>query len=80
MKNKQEELILDHLKSGKKITALEALELYGCLRLASRIYDLTKRGYYIESEKIKLKSGKKVAQYRLIKSLEKKLDFKKELL
>lgn len=35
--------ILKHLESGKSITALEALELFGCMRLGARIYDLRKK-------------------------------------
>lgn len=36
----QNRMIFEHLKSGKTLTALEALQLYGCLRLASRIHEL----------------------------------------
>jgi hypothetical protein len=41
--------ILAHLQSGKTITPLEALSLYGCLRLSARIYDLRNRGFSIEN-------------------------------
>ena len=43
----QNQAILEHLEQGKPITALEALQLYGCLRLASRISDLKKDGHDI---------------------------------
>lgn len=36
--------ILAHLKKGLTITSLEALQMFGCMRLASRISDLRKRG------------------------------------
>jgi hypothetical protein len=34
--------ILSHLKSGKTVTSLEALNLFGCLRLGARISELKK--------------------------------------
>lgn len=62
-------LILKHLKSGKKISALTALRLYGCLRLGGRIHDL-KTGNHdgnkwnILSKMIKV-GNKHVAQYSM---------------
>ena len=38
----QNERILAHLKKGKKITPLDALEKFGCFRLAARISDYEK--------------------------------------
>ena len=40
--------ILSHLKQHKTITAIEALKLYGCFRLAARIYDLAQAGNEID--------------------------------
>lgn len=57
--------ILAHLKKGLTITSLEALQMFGCMRLASRISDLRKRGENIVVEKVKLANGKSVAQYHL---------------
>lgn len=57
--------ILDHLKQGFTITSLEALEKFGCFRLASRISDLRKQGENIIVERVKTGNGKHVAQYRL---------------
>ncbi len=57
--------ILRHLQSGKTITAIEALELFGCFRLTSRIYDLTQRGHDIFREYITLSNGKRVMRYKL---------------
>ena len=57
--------ILDHMKKGLTITSLEALQMFGCMRLASRIHDLRVRGENIIVEKIKLANGKSVAQYKL---------------
>lgn len=61
----QSEQILKHLRSGKHLTALEALNRFGCLRLAARIKDLKDDGHAIESERVELANGKKVASYRL---------------
>lgn len=61
----QNKQIRAHLESGKSITALEALSLYGCLRLSGRIYDLTHdEGMDIHSEMVK-RNGKRVAEYSL---------------
>lgn len=62
----QEEAILRHLKSGQAITPLDALNLYRCFRLGARIYGLKKLGHKIESQMIKVASGKRVASYRLV--------------
>lgn len=57
--------IAEHLGKGLTLTALEALNLFGCFRLASRIHDLRVAGYNIIVERIKTASGKTVAQYRM---------------
>ena len=60
----QKEAILRHLQSGRAITPLEALELYGCFRLGARIWELRDEGYEIKSENVK--QGKKTfASYGL---------------
>ena len=61
--SKQCQQVLSHLQSGKPITALEALRLYGIFRLASRIHDLKKAGLTIQSRDIQTDGGKKVSQY-----------------
>lgn len=63
--SKQCQQVLSHLQSGKPITALEALNLYGIFRLASRIHDLKKYGVEIQSREIKTENGKKISQYFL---------------
>lgn len=57
--------ILAHLKSGKSITPLEALELYGCFRLGARIADIKALGYEVKSEFVTTPSEKKVKRYHL---------------
>lgn len=64
----QESAILKWLQSGKTITSLESLMLFGCLRLSGRVYDLRKQGHKIEREMITVESGKHVAQYRLVQN------------
>jgi biotin operon repressor len=59
--------ILAHLKRGP-ISAIEALNNYGCFRLAARIKDLRAQGYDIETKKLDLPNGKTVAQYHLKES------------
>jgi len=61
--SKQCQQILSHLQSGRPITALEALNLYGIFRLASRIHDLKKNGIAIKSRDVETETGKKVSQY-----------------
>ncbi|OOF39073.1 hypothetical protein BKK47_07600 [Rodentibacter mrazii] len=46
----QNNRILHYLQNGNRLTSLEALRLFGCMRLSARIYDLKERGYLIEDE------------------------------
>ena len=57
--------ILDHLMSQKNITAVEALRLFGCFRLAARIHDLKQDGHVINGTMIDLPNGKRVKRYWL---------------
>lgn len=50
MKAPQTERILSYIEEFGSITQLEALRDLGCMRLASRISDLKKKGYPIQSE------------------------------
>jgi hypothetical protein len=43
--------ILNYLKTGKTITPLQALQMFGCFRLAARIYDLKNKGWPIHCER-----------------------------
>ena len=58
----QTDQILAHLKSGKSITPLEALDLYGCFRLGARVFGLKKLGYDIRTETVE-SNGKRFARY-----------------
>jgi hypothetical protein len=61
----QTEMILNHLRSGKTLTSLNALQLFGSMRLAARIQEIKDRGIKVNSHMIKLASGKRVAAYEL---------------
>lgn len=61
----QEAAILDHLRAGRSITPIDALNLYKCFRLGARIFSIKKAGHEIEREMITVASGKRVASYRL---------------
>ncbi len=62
---KQEDAILAYLRRGNSLTALEALSLFQCLRLAARINVLKKSHPQIISEKVKTDSGKYISRYSL---------------
>jgi hypothetical protein len=64
----QNYLILNHLEAGNPITPMDALKLFNCFRLGARIYELKRMGHQISARKINTLSGKKVAEYRLVKS------------
>lgn len=61
----QNQKIAAYLQQGNSITQLEALKLFGCFRLASRISDLRKSGMEIISGRIITPTGKRVASYAL---------------
>ena len=58
----QANAILNHLMDGKDLTALDALQQYGCFRLAARVHELRKAGHDIEEE-IVTRNGKRYASY-----------------
>ena len=65
-------LVKNHLKRYGRITAKEAVDLYGIYRLSARIYDLRhKENYKIitNSKKVKTRLGRStaVAEYVLVR-------------
>lgn len=56
--------IKEHLLSGKSITPMDALNLFGCFRLGARIFDLKRDGLNIKTEMVE-RNGKRFAEYRL---------------
>ncbi len=55
--------IKTYLKMGYRITAIDALEKFGCFRLAARIKDLKDEGMEIDKVMVETVSGARVAQY-----------------
>lgn len=51
------------LLRGYKITPLQALEKWGCMRLAARIAELRNKGIHIITTKV-TQNGKTFAQYK----------------
>ncbi len=69
MANKsQNEQILTYLSKGKGITPIEALNKFGCFRLAARISDLRSQGHTIWTSNV-TKDGKTFANYLLNKNI-----------
>jgi hypothetical protein len=65
----QTEQIRAHLLSGRDITPLEALDRYGCFRLAARVSDLRAEGLDVQTV-TEEHNGKRYARYRLVGQLE----------
>jgi hypothetical protein len=57
--------ILAYLRAGNRLTALDALEQFGCFRLAARIHELRREGWAIEERTVETRGGKRVAEYWL---------------
>ena len=68
----QADAIALYLESGHELTALDALELFGCLRLAARIKDLRERGFDIQTLD-RVSGDKRFAAYRLNRPVQKSL-------
>lgn len=60
------DMIAAWLKEGYSITSLEALNRFGCMRLASRICDLKERGMNIGKKIVTLPNKKRVCEYFLL--------------
>lgn len=58
----QADAIRDYLSRGKRLTPLDALRRFGCMRLGARIWELRKEGVMIEREMVR-KGNKVVACY-----------------
>lgn len=64
MKKSQKEMVLEYLKTHRGITPLEALDMFGCFRLAAVICELRKDGYDIDTEMV-TRNEKTYANYIL---------------
>lgn len=61
----QNQQILDHLRTGKDITPLKALGLYGVYRLAARINELRNQDVPIETVIRTDGQGRTYASYKM---------------
>jgi len=61
----QKDKIRDYLKSGKSITPLDALEMFGCFRLGAHIFTLREEGMPIKTEFVTNRYRTKFAKYTL---------------
>lgn len=52
VRKSQKQHILEWLQAGNPITALEALVMFGCFRLAARICDLRAEGHPIKDKDV----------------------------
>jgi len=63
MKLSQNQRILEYLRKGNRITGLDALRLFDCIRMARVAGDLRGAGEDVRSRWIEVPSGKRVKQY-----------------
>lgn len=59
----QKAQIREYLNNGNRITPLEALDMFGCFRLAAVIFELREEGMNIITEKKQVSPKKRVAEY-----------------
>ena len=57
--------ILHYLKQGKTISPLEALNMFGCFRLAGRIFELREDGWPIHCDRREVGQKRRVGFYSL---------------
>lgn len=55
------------LRSGRAITPVEALNRFGCMRLAARIHELRQQGLPIITKRVQ-RNGATVARYRMART------------
>ena len=68
LRKTQKQRILEYLKTGKEITKLEALNMFGCFNSGDAIFNLRKEGYNIETTMI-TNGKKRFASYKLIENV-----------
>lgn len=62
-KASQNQRILEYLRTGHRITGLEALRLFDCIRMARVAGDLKAAGEDVRDRWIETNSGKRVKEY-----------------
>lgn len=63
----QEARILQYLQAGGSLTPMDALRLFNCWALSSRISDLNKKGFNIQARMETGENGKTYARYFILK-------------
>ena len=63
--NTQTQNILEYMQQGNSITPLEALNLFGCMRLGARIFEIKRSGYVVITKVKAVNGHKHVAEYSL---------------
>ena len=61
----QKDKILNYLESGGVLTPIDALDKFGCFRLAAVICDLKSGGHDIKTTLVNNGKGKEYAKYKL---------------
>lgn len=64
MRRSQTDQIRSALTSGVELTPIDALEKFGCFRLAARVKDLRAEGLDIQTV-TEMRNGRKFARYRV---------------
>lgn len=61
----QTKILMEHLRRGEKITAMDALRICGCWRLSARVWDMRHlHGLNVKTANIRI-NNKNIAQYSL---------------
>ena len=68
--NRQQTMIKNYLLTGAPLTGLEAIDRFGVYALSQRVGELKRMGNEIRTERIELESGKRVAQYWMVRPAE----------
>jgi hypothetical protein len=63
MSQSQNQQIAAFLDAGGSLTPLEALQMFGCLNLAARVYDCKRDGMDIATTMTAVGNGKRVGSY-----------------
>ena len=67
MTDPQTKSILAYLLTGKSLTPIDALNLFGCFRLGARIWDIRHSlNYDVKDEWVVTQNGKRVKCYYLV--------------
>lgn len=74
MRKTQREKVLDYMREWGSITPLDALREFGCMRLATRVFELKQQGYNIVTviENAENKNGEPVHYARYVLKEDKK--------